>query len=628
VVTDPRIQTEAPRWIAKYEERGTINTQDAIQDLEDRIKPTIIQGTQLFQMSIGWRTPEDTAGLGPPRDREVPRAGRRPGPRGTGRSSSTRSVGLINEQNAEIDELTLRRERIVRDEGIDSVDQRGDETTKELQNIVETIGALSLSITDTREQLERMEQMLRSDATIEYSDSQRVRVEQSPLVLNLISEIQNLRTEQGTMRREGIMPAHREYKQLQARIDAAESELVELRERELRKQFEGDIDAFRQALRSYAAQESDLIAQREEVSGRMNELTTIYDDLNKLDLRIERLTENRDRYRESLDNISNLAGVAGGGGRVVINQRPLVPDRISSPVHIVTVALGLILVTGLTSGVVVAREVLDQRIKGPSDVTMIPRTRVVGVIPLAGEDPSNPKHFETTFRDNPKGVLAENFRQVRTGILKQMERGGHKTLLVCSGLPRSGATGIVTNLAHAAAASEKRVLVIDANLRRPGIHKAFGLNEGPGLSDVLAGDADLRSASQDGGSKNLQVLTAGMVGTRVFERLGTAAMDALLAEASNEFDLVIVDTAPTVVSGDAMSLATRCDASMLVVRAMAEKRGMVNRIKNELADSRAELLGVLVNGVRAAAGGYMKRNIRATHEYQNEGEDGERASAA
>jgi capsular exopolysaccharide synthesis family protein len=195
---------------------------------------------------------------------------------------------------------------------------------------------------------------------------------------------------------------------------------------------------------------------------------------------------------------------------------------------------------------------------------------------------------------------------------------GHRTLLVVSGLPGSGTTTAVTNLAHAAAAADRRVLVIDANLRRPAAHRIFGLPDAPGLSDVLAGTRSFEAAVQRSADQRVDVLTAGSREARVFERLSTDAMEAVLREAAEKYDLVLIDAAPLVVSGDGLGLAQRCDASMLVVRALAEKRGMVARLRSELADSRAEHLGVLVNGVRSAAGGYLKGNIRATHDYQKE----------
>ncbi|NBW90732.1 MAG: hypothetical protein EBR51_12695, partial [Gammaproteobacteria bacterium] len=163
---------------------------------------------------------------------------------------------------------------------------------------------------------------------------------------------------------------------------------------------------------------------------------------------------------------------------------------------------------------------------------------------------------------------------------------------------------------------EKRVLIIDANFRRPAVNRVFGLPEAPGLGDCLAKSIDFAKAIQATSTPGVEVMTAGTKETRIIERLGTAGFSNLLAEACTKYDLVLIDCAPVIVAGDGLTIAHRCDASMLVVRAFGEKRGLVARVRNELTESRSEFLGVLVNSVRASAGGYLRGNFRATQEYQ------------
>jgi len=161
------------------------------------------------------------------------------------------------------------------------------------------------------------------------------------------------------------------------------------------------------------------------------------------------------------------------------------------------------------------------------------------------------------------------------------------------------------------------ILVIDANLRRPAMHRLLGLDESPGMADVLAGRAALGDAIQSTDTENLDVLAVGSADERVFERLATAAFGKLLAEAGDRYELILIDAAPAIVSGDAVAIANRCDASMLVVKAFSEKRGMVARLRGEFDAVRSEFLGVMVNSVRPAAGGYLKSNIRVAHQYQS-----------
>jgi capsular exopolysaccharide synthesis family protein len=257
---------------------------------------------------------------------------------------------------------------------------------------------------------------------------------------------------------------------------------------------------------------------------------------------------------------------------------------------------------------------------------MIPRVRVLGWVPDALEDPAGPGAIETAFRDRPRGVLAEAFRNTRSVMLKRMRAGGHKTLMVMAGMPGSGSTSIVANLALACSAVDQRVLIIDANFRRAGVHRAFGLSETGGVSDALSQGRDgvnLESVVQKTKDPRLDVVSAGSRDRRVFEMLSSDAMAELLRQAKERYDLILIDVAPAIVAGDGFALAQRVDASVLVVRALNEKRGMVARVKNDLSESQSDFLGVLVNGVRSSAGGYLKGNIRATHEYHAASEKSE-----
>jgi capsular exopolysaccharide synthesis family protein len=296
-------------------------------------------------------------------------------------------------------------------------------------------------------------------------------------------------------------------------------------------------------------------------------------------------------------------------------QDAMVPTDMAFPKLAFMLPLGILLTTGLVGGGVLVRELLDQRVKGPSDIAIMPRTRLLGWVPDAAEDPSGQGAVETAFRDRARGVVAESYRQIRASLAKRLESSGHRSLLVLAGMPGSGATTTVANLALAFAAAERKVLVVDANFRRPALNRVFGLPEGPGLGDVLGRTVELEAAVQATSTPGVEVLTAGTKESRVLERLGTGGMSSLLAAASAKYDLVLIDTAPAIVAGDGLALSQRCDATLLVVRAFGEKRGLVARIRNELSESRGEFLGVLVNSVRASAGGYLRGNFRATQEY-------------
>ena len=134
---------------------------------------------------------------------------------------------------------------------------------------------------------------------------------------------------------------------------------------------------------------------------------------------------------------------------------------------------------------------------------------------------------------------------------------------------------------------------------------------------MLAGTTSVQDAAVATQTESLSLLPVGSNANRVVEQLAGHHFAEVLTEIMAEYDLIIIDVPPAIISGDGISIANRCDASMLVVRAYAEKRGLVARIRSQLTDSKAEFLGVVVNGVKASAGGYLRGNIRASQSYAN-----------
>ncbi|MEC9374660.1 MAG: polysaccharide biosynthesis tyrosine autokinase, partial [Planctomycetota bacterium] len=305
--------------------------------------------------------------------------------------------------------------------------------------------------------------------------------------------------------------------------------------------------------------------------------------------------------------------------RVLVRQDAQVPEIPAFPKWYLVIPVVAFLCVSGTAGLIVLRELLEQRVRGPADVASIPRTRVLGVVPDISEDPSRPERIETVVRDAPTGVTAECYRHIRSEIMKRLEGRGNQVLLVAGGMPGSGGTSTIINLAWSFANAQRNVLIIDGNLRRPAVHKALELPERPGLGEFVLGKESFDAAVQDTSHPNLHVLTAGIADGMVFDRLTTGAVDELISAAREKYDVVFIDVPPMIVASDAMMLAAnRCDGVILVVRAYSEKRGLVSRIRNQMNDVKAEFLGVVINSVRGAAGGYFRRNFRATHEYHNQ----------
>jgi len=412
---------------------------------------------------------------------------------------------------------------------------------------------------------------------------------------------------------------------VRAQRDAAERQRSEQIDDRANKAWSAEIDRMRSGMQGLAATEKDLMDKREGLQTRRKDIMLGKVKFEQLEQELKNKAESLQLYQKGYDDVMILSAGGSATGRALSDRvrviaAPQIPKVVSFPKIKIILPLSVILCTGLVGGLIFLRELLDQRVRGPSDAAMVPRIKVLGVVPQASEDPSRPAAVETVFRDNPSGVLTESFRHIRAPLVQRMDQAGHKTCLILGGMPGSGATTVASNLALGCAAGSERVLLVDANFRRPAVHKVFKLPEGPGLGDYLAGQATLEQVVRPGVSANLDIVTAGTPAGRTLpERLSSDSMARLLREASTKYDRIFLDSAPAIVAGDGLMLANRCDAVAVVVRAYAEKRGLLARIRGQLGDTRADFMGVVVNDVRSSAGGYFKRNIKATHQYQNNG---------
>ncbi|MBU6413569.1 MAG: polysaccharide biosynthesis tyrosine autokinase [Planctomycetes bacterium] len=614
VVEDPRFEKEAPAYAEEFREAGGINTRKALRQLQKDVAARVIPETRLISLTVGYKVAGDATGI-LKLIREKYELDTRNDVRRKSAGQIQTLTKQVSEADAELAALQRQREGLIGSGQVDSLDDRAG-TNREL------LGLISKELVDVDNKLKAAgeamviyDEQLKNPAGITYSDTVRAQVENEPELQEIKRTISNLTSRLDSIKLRGMSENHREYKEVVALIEGYTNSETTTRERLLRTRFDGEVDNMRTTIRQFTAQRDDLNRRREEIRTQLVDLTRIQSQISDIDKKLGEKSISRRSFDDSLRNVTALSEM-DAAQRVVVLQQERIPDQAAFPDIKMMLPLGVLVVLSLVGGVIVLREILDQRVKGPADIAMIPRTRVLGFIPDAIEDPSGTGAVETAMRDRNKGVIAEAFRVIRGTLTKRLSQTGHRTVVVMAGMPGSGATSVATNLAIASGAAGQRVLVIDANLRRPALQRVFGLAETPGLVDVLTGTVRLDQAVQRTSDGTLSVMAVGSRDKRNLEILATSAMNDLLAEARAKFDLVIIDVAPAIVSGDGMALAGKCDASILVVKAMSEKRGLVARIRNDLLDTRAEFLGVIVNSVKSSAGGYLKGNIKASSEYQ------------
>ena len=197
-------------------------------------------------------------------------------------------------------------------------------------------------------------------------------------------------------------------------------------------------------------------------------------------------------------------------------------------------------------------------------------------------------------KEKPKSLSAEAYRSLRTSIKFSSVDKPIKTIVVTSALIGEGKSTVAANLAYTLNQDGAKVLVIDCDLRKPSIHENFLLSNEKGLTDILVGKSDLKSVTKKI-EDSLFLITAGTIPTNPAEILGSKEMEDLIKELSINFDYIILDTSPILPVSDTLLLASKVDATLIVVKARKTKEKMVKESYSKLVEARANVIGTILN---------------------------------
>ncbi|TDM46088.1 polysaccharide biosynthesis tyrosine autokinase [Macrococcoides goetzii] len=198
-------------------------------------------------------------------------------------------------------------------------------------------------------------------------------------------------------------------------------------------------------------------------------------------------------------------------------------------------------------------------------------------------------------RNNPKSVVSEQIRTLRSNILFTSSDNKLTKIMVTSSEQGEGKSTISSNLALAFSQAGYRTLLVDSDLRRPTQHKLFEVINAKGLSNVIAGQADFDQVVKKDIEPYLDVITSGPIPPNPSELLGSLAMETLVERMDQSYDLVIFDAPPVLAVTDAQVIGNLVDGSLLVVNAKTTHRDKVVDSKNQLQKSSAQVLGVVLN---------------------------------
>ncbi len=280
---------------------------------------------------------------------------------------------------------------------------------------------------------------------------------------------------------------------------------------------------------------------------------------------------------------------------VTVVRHAETPTSPSSPQFRPNLALGLIAGLVLGLGIAMLRDRLDTAIKGPGDVMASTGLNPIGTIHADREAERG-----LVVADGHSGTpRAEAFRRLRTNLQYVAVDRKPRSIVVTSARPGDGKSSTACNLAISLAQAGRRVVLVEADLRRPSFGKYLNIEPGAGLTSVLTGAADVMEVLQPWGSDGLLVLASGPIPPNPAEILGSRGMTDVLRQLNSEFDYVIIDSPPLLAVADGAIVAAAADGVLLVAAARQTKRGELMAALGSLNAVDALLLGVVLNRLPA-----------------------------
>ena len=321
---------------------------------------------------------------------------------------------------------------------------------------------------------------------------------------------------------------------------------------------------------------------------------------------------NRTIYNQLVTREKELRVVANSRtNNVRVVDKAEVPGLPYSPNHrrdwLYAIALGVALGLGLAFGI----DYLDDTVKTPDDISRRLKLKFLGLVPIVSGD-RHPLISGPVPHD-----FGEAYRSIRTALAAQLPGNGPRIVAVASSQPLEGKTTTAVNIAMALAVGGARVLLIDADMRRPSVHKALRMANDRGLSQLLAGQARMREVVQRTHDPNLLTITAGRTPANPSELLASDRMRALLSGLeTGPFDWIIIDTPPVLAVTDAVILAPLVAAVTFVIGAEMTRWRLAERAVETLLGSNPRNVLAVLNKVNFGRNKYYYSRYYG-HQYKN-----------
>ncbi len=543
---------------------------------------------------------------------------------------------------AYVDDYAARQVDMIK-RGIEALMQKRDEIYPKLDKAREDLHAFKqkhniISFEDTNNTItqalrarskarsEALQQMSAAQARLQEAESALKRgaaAESLPAVLEnqLIRDYRNQKAACEQSLREGLKrfgENHPEIKAYRAKLESVQENI----RIEIARIVEG--------VRAEHRQTQKLLAQRQKELGEQEQRVQ---ELNNLRRKHEILKQAVDVQNVTYDGILkqieaisiDKSTVSNNAVRVV--RRPKEEARPAKPRRFLTLALASIMGLALGVGLAFLLDTLDTTIKSKEHVSHYLGLSLLGYVPGVPELMGNERHhtrFALAVGLHPRSAVAESFRSIRTALSFSAAAHDVKRMMVTSASPSEGKTLVAINVAAAIAQTGKRVLLVDADMRKPAVHKILEADQTPGLTNLLVGEGaeTIADVARPTEVPNFFYMPSGPVPPNPAELIGCERMKVLLAQMAEQYDRVIIDTPPVVNVTDAAVLCGEVGGVVFVVRGFRTQREIARRALEILAQSNGRLLGAVLNNVDVPRGAYYYDTYYRYHQYYYYSEDG------
>ena len=366
---------------------------------------------------------------------------------------------------------------------------------------------------------------------------------------------------------------------------------------------------------------------------------------NNSGIGIKLLEQRLNANKGTLDDLlktqrGNDITAAGTENNVSVADVAIPPDEPIGPRRLMSVMISGFLAGLFGCGLALFLEYLDDSVKTTEDVENILRLPALAAIPTIDSAPrrkllvagganapeeagGGKRSQEVLITGDARSALAEAYRQLRTSILLSTAGHAPKSLLITSSVPSEGKTTTAINTAISLAQTGAKVLIIDADMRRPRLHSIFGISNEHGLSSILSSqqsEAEILNVIQQDVATNLYLMPSGAVPPNPAELIGSANMQELVKTLEHNFTHVVIDSPPIASFTDGVLIATMVDGVLLVVHSGKSSRQIVKRARQLLTDVGAKIFGVVLNNVNVRSHDNAYYYQSYYNSYYNDGE--------